>query len=153
MQMGNPDIQLQMQRVLGQVLFYPPNVAGWPGGKDWIDGASLMYRMQIPRMVASREMPSIRAKEDDDMEMGMGRRYERRAMRPLDVRVDWNQHFSSMAKVKREELLTATASLLWQTSNLPDAPMLEKYLDTSTRETYIQSSFIRLMGSPEYQLC
>lgn len=153
MRIGNPDVQLLMQRVLGQVLFYPPNVAGWPGGKDWIDGASLMYRMQIPRMVASRELPAIRAKDDDDQEMGMGRRYERRAMRPLDTRIDWHQHFSSMSKVKREDLLTATASLLWQTANLPDAPILEKHMDISSRETYIQSSFIRLMGSPEYQLC
>ena len=153
MQMGNPDIQLLIQRVLGQVLFYPPNVAGWPGGKDWIDGASLMYRMQIPRMVASREMPAIRAKDDDDQEMGMAGRYERRTMRNLDTRIDWGQHFSSMAKIKREDLLTATASLLWQTSNLPDAPTLEKHLDASSRETYIKSSFIRLMGSPEYQLC
>jgi uncharacterized protein (DUF1800 family) len=153
MQMGNPDIQLLIQRVLGQVLFYPPNVAGWPGGKDWIDGASLMYRMQIPRMVASREMPAIRAKDDDDQEMGMAGRYERRTMRTLDTRIDWNQHFSSMAKIKREDLLMATASLLWQTSNLPDAPTLEKHLDASSRESFIKSSFIRLMGSPEYQLC
>jgi uncharacterized protein (DUF1800 family) len=153
MKIGNPDVQLLMQRVLGQVLFYPPNVAGWPGGKDWIDGASLMYRMQIPRMVASRELPAIRAKDDDDQEMGMGKRYERRAMRPLDTRIDWSQHFSTMAKVKREDLLTATANLLWQTANLPDASSLEKHLDGSSRETYIQSSFIRLMGSPEYQLC
>lgn len=153
MQMGNPDIQLLIQRVLGQVLFYPPNVAGWPGGKDWIDGASLMYRMQIPRMVASREMPAIRAKDDDDQEMGMAGRYERRTMRNLDTRIDWNQHFSSMAKIKREDLLMATASLLWQTSNLPDAPILEKHLDASSRESYIKSSFIRLLGSPEYQLC
>jgi hypothetical protein len=153
MKIGNPDVQLLMQRVLGQVLFYPPNVAGWPGGKDWIDGASLMYRMQIPRMVASREIPAIRAKDDDDQEMGMGRRYERRAMRPLDTRIHWHQHFNSMAKVKREDLLTATVSLLWQTANLPDAPTLEKHVDGSSRESYIQSSFIRLMGSPEYQLC
>ncbi len=74
-------------------------------------------------------------------------------MRPLDTRIDWNQHFSTMAKVKREDLLTATANLLWQTANLPDASSLEKHLDGSSRETYIQSSFIRLMGSPEYQLC
>ena len=153
MQIGNPDVQLLMQRVLGQVLFYPPNVAGWPGGKDWIDGASLMYRMQIPRMVASREIPAIRTKDDDDQDMGMSRKYERRAVRPLDTRIDWNMHISGMAGVKRETLLTATAQLLWQTSGMPDAPALEKHLDQASREAYIRSAFIRLMGSPEYQLC
>lgn len=153
MQIGNPDVQLLMQRVLGQVLFYPPNVAGWPGGKDWIDGASLMYRMQIPRMVASKEIPTIRTKDDDDQDMGMGRKYERRAVRPLDTRIDWNTHITGMAGVKRETLLTATAQLLWQTSRMPDAPALEKHLDQASREAYIRSAFIRLMGSPEYQLC
>ena len=153
MQFGNPDVQLLMQRVLGQVLFYPPNVAGWPGGKDWIDGASLMYRMQIPRMVASREIPAIRTKDDDDQDMGMSRRYERRTSRPLDTRIDWNPHFTGMAGVKREELLTATARILWQTANTPDGSTLEKHLDNASREAFIRSAFIRLMGSPEYQLC
>jgi len=153
MQIGNPDVQLLMQRVLGQVLFYPPNVAGWPGGKDWIDGASLMYRMQIPGMVASREIPSIRTKDDDDQDMGMGKRYERRTTRPLDTRIDWDPHLAGMAGVKREELLNATARLLWQTSRTPEAQTLEKHLDVSSREAYIRSAFIRLMGSPEYQLC
>jgi uncharacterized protein (DUF1800 family) len=153
MQIGNPDVQLLMQRVLGQVLFYPPNVAGWPGGKDWIDGASLMYRMQIPRMVASKEIPAIRTKDDDDQDMGMGRKYERRAVRPLDTRIDWNTHITGMAGIKRETLLTATAQLLWQTTRMPDAAALEKHLDQASREAYIRSAFIRLMGSPEYQLC
>jgi uncharacterized protein (DUF1800 family) len=41
----NPDVLLQFQHTLGQVLFRPPNVAGWPGGRNWIDSSSLMYRM------------------------------------------------------------------------------------------------------------
>ncbi|HMK02770.1 MAG TPA: DUF1800 domain-containing protein, partial [Ferruginibacter sp.] len=48
MQMENDQAQLLFQRTLGQVLFYPPNVAGWPGGKTWIDSSSLMLRMRIP---------------------------------------------------------------------------------------------------------
>ncbi|HMP92401.1 MAG TPA: DUF1800 domain-containing protein, partial [Phnomibacter sp.] len=42
MQIANPEIQLLLQRSLGQVLFYPPNVAGWPGVTNWIDGNSLL---------------------------------------------------------------------------------------------------------------
>ncbi len=29
---------------LGQVLFYPPNVAGWPAGRSWINPATLLTR-------------------------------------------------------------------------------------------------------------
>ena len=49
--LGNPEGQLLVQRALGQVLFFPPNVAGWPGGKQWIDASSLMLRLRIPHIL------------------------------------------------------------------------------------------------------
>src|SRR5690606_16425929 len=48
MEVQNEEAFLLLQRLLGQVLFYPPNVAGWPGGKTWIDSSSLMMRMRLP---------------------------------------------------------------------------------------------------------
>ncbi len=51
MELQNPGVQLVLERLLGQVLFSPPNVAGWPGGKHWIDSSSLMLRMQIPKVI------------------------------------------------------------------------------------------------------
>ncbi|WP_291724783.1 DUF1800 domain-containing protein, partial [Bernardetia sp.] len=33
------------QKALGQILFRPPNVAGWQGGKNWIDNATLLVRL------------------------------------------------------------------------------------------------------------
>jgi len=37
MTIDNGDSQLVLQRLLGQLLFYPPMWAGWPGGANWID--------------------------------------------------------------------------------------------------------------------
>jgi hypothetical protein len=34
-------------RNLGQDLFSPPNVKGWPGGDDWINSATLLARKQF----------------------------------------------------------------------------------------------------------
>ncbi|MFQ5642601.1 MAG: DUF1800 family protein, partial [Thiogranum sp.] len=34
-------------RLLGQDLFNPPNVKGWPGGTAWIDSASLLDRQTL----------------------------------------------------------------------------------------------------------
>ena len=48
MTLENENALLILQRVLGQMLFYPPNVAGWAGGKTWIDSSTLMMRMRIP---------------------------------------------------------------------------------------------------------
>lgn len=66
MELAQPETQLYLQKVLGQILFYPPNVAGWPGGKNWIDSSSLMFRMRLPQIVAMKESLSIKAKSDDD---------------------------------------------------------------------------------------
>ena len=44
-QMTPPDTQLvQLAQLAGQVPFYPPNVAGWPGGAAWMNSGSLLAR-------------------------------------------------------------------------------------------------------------
>ncbi len=40
---GIPDFT-ETAGALGQVPFYPPNVAGWPGGRAWINPATLLTR-------------------------------------------------------------------------------------------------------------
>lgn len=40
---GIPDFT-ETAGALGQVPFYPPNVAGWPGGRSWINPATLLTR-------------------------------------------------------------------------------------------------------------
>ena len=37
---------------MGQTLFVPPNVKGWPGGKDWIDSNTLLIRQEFLRRAA-----------------------------------------------------------------------------------------------------
>jgi uncharacterized protein (DUF1800 family) len=39
---------------MGQVLFYPPNVAGWPGGTSWINSATLLNRINFANAAARR---------------------------------------------------------------------------------------------------
>jgi len=43
----NPSIIPRAIGNLGQVLFNPPNVKGWPGGKSWITTASLTTRRSV----------------------------------------------------------------------------------------------------------
>jgi uncharacterized protein (DUF1800 family) len=44
-------------RQLGQDLFAPPNVKGWPGGEVWINSASLLSRKQLlERLFRAQEM-------------------------------------------------------------------------------------------------
>ena len=37
-----------MQRWLGQQLFNPPSVGGWPDGNQWLNGSVLVHRLSLP---------------------------------------------------------------------------------------------------------
>ena len=71
MELQKPEMQLLFERALGQILFYPPNVAGWPGGKNWIDSSALMLRMRIPQILTDADDFVVKPKDDDDTMMGM----------------------------------------------------------------------------------
>ncbi len=62
MELDRPEVQMLFQKVLGQVLFFPPNVAGWPGGKNWIDSSALMFRMRLPQLLTNSEQFLISTK-------------------------------------------------------------------------------------------
>ena len=43
---------------MGQVLFYPPNVAGWPAGASWINSSTLLTRINFAAGVAQKAAPA-----------------------------------------------------------------------------------------------
>jgi uncharacterized protein (DUF1800 family) len=44
---------------MGQVLFYPPNVAGWPGGSSWVNSSTLLSRINFTNAAATRMRASL----------------------------------------------------------------------------------------------
>jgi uncharacterized protein (DUF1800 family) len=46
---------------MGQALFDPPNVAGWPGGADWMNTGAWMARMRTLLYQGARHQSSIAA--------------------------------------------------------------------------------------------
>ncbi len=142
--------QIQMQKILGQILFYPPNVAGWPGGKNWIDSSSLMIRLRIPKAIAGNEMMDINEKADDDINMG-----NETAMfnnRFGDVDISWPVVYRIFEKISREKLGRTIMESVLQHATF-SLENIEKYTDKSSRENYIRTMIIQLMCTPEYQLC
>lgn len=43
-----------IQHYLGQVLFDPPNVAGWAGGRQWIDASRMALRLRLGSLILNR---------------------------------------------------------------------------------------------------
>jgi uncharacterized protein (DUF1800 family) len=160
MQMDNDDAQLLFQRVLGQILFYPPNVAGWPGGKNWIDSSTLMVRLQIPQALSSKDAIEIRPKADDDTNMGM---MEEKRMRigkkavfsktGASSIIDWKIVETIFSKTERPKLASTIIDTLLQTKGRVADNTLANYYNNESRENYIKSVVINVMSTPEYQLC
>lgn len=157
MEWENPEVQLLLQRLLGQLLFYPPNVAGWPGGSNWIDSSSLMLRMRIPQMIFAASEITLRPKEDDDQTMGMQEKSLKRmgamGRQFAGARINWDLYSSQFNKISREDLLKNICNRLLQANASINLPVIEKYGNKSSREEFIKSVSIRLMSTPEYQLC
>ena len=159
MELQNDASQLLFQRALGQVLFYPPNVAGWPGGKSWIDSSTLMLRLHIPQILTANEAINIRPKADDDLMMGQMKpdnskqKIRNFGGKDASAVVDWEMTVKVFEKVSRNNLLPEIFNTVLQTKSNISSGLISKYLDTGSREAYIKTAIIYLISTPEYQVC
>jgi uncharacterized protein (DUF1800 family) len=157
MKFENPEVQLLLQRLLGQLLFYPPNVAGWPGGKNWIDSSSLMLRLRIPQLFFTSDELNIKPKDDDDQMMGKRdnatARMGKFGGQFIGAQINWGPYLIKYEGVPREKLVQTISNKILQTrSGIPDG-VLMNFIDSSSRENFIKTVTIQLMSTPEYQLC
>ncbi len=137
---------LYIQKVLGQVLLYPPNVAGWAGGRNWIDSSSLLFRMQLPALIFSGKESNISAKNDGDVNT----EYQSKK-RGFKANMDWvsfTKNFASENKNPVEEL----------SKYLLQVPVNEAFKQNIANKFQNDSDGIRkttlaLMMLPEYQVC
>ena len=157
MKLENEEALLLLQRLLGQILFYPPNVAGWPGGKTWIDSSTLMMRMRIPQLINDRDEFDIKPKTDDDQMMGRNDDDIKATMgkkaRPINAEIDWSKYLGYYNNIPRGELVNDIAGNLLQTKKAVSAGIINEYSDTDDKESFIKTATIQIMSTPEYQLC
>jgi hypothetical protein len=162
MKIENEEALMILQRVLGQLLFYPPNVAGWPGGENWIDSSSLMMRMRLPLLISDDDELNVKPKEDDDQMMGRMDQTDdpkgklanvmKKAGKPIKAEVDWSQFVNSFEKVPREALIEALNRTLLQAKPGVTPAIINQYSDNSGRESFIKTAALQIMSTPEYQL-
>lgn len=143
---------LFIQKTLGQVLLYPPNVAGWPGGRNWIDSSSLLFRMKLPDVLLQAAQVTVQPKDDGDVNT---ENLSRRGKGPMAVTVDWAAFEESFSKLSPEKLPDELAIfLLQQPLGAPQrAEVVKRVKPGSTRSEQIRTLTATLMALPEYQLC
>lgn len=142
MQIQNPENLIVYQKLLGQMLLYPPNVSGWPNGKSWIDSSTLMLRLQVPQIWSGLRPLEYSPRQDDDIDMGMKSRETalNKSFKNPNIIIDWGRIEKLFANKNCEDyLLQNTQSL--------DMNSVKNFSDKS-----IKMNVINLMSTPEYQL-
>jgi uncharacterized protein (DUF1800 family) len=161
MELKNPALQLILEHLLGQVLFSPPNVAGWSGGKHWIDSSSLMLRMQVPQIMYRSDAILSEPNEDESTMMGIRNRSVNkllkksgnRATQLFETEILWDSYIKNLYPLKDSDLYPFIRDFLLQTPLPMDEKRMSVFLDESGRLAKIKSITMRLMATPEYQLC
>jgi len=158
MQFSNDKTIINLQRAMGQYLFFPPNVAGWPGGKYWIDSSSLAIRMRLPEAFFSSKELNLSLKETtaemtDAHGPVNGDTQPTKQFRIGKADVDWTNYLAYWSKVSADSLPGELAKYLLPVP-IADEQMktIMSFADRTTSETYIKSLTILLMELSEYQL-
>jgi len=135
---------LGIQKMLGQILLYPPNVAGWKGGKNWIDSNTLMLRLKLPSALLSDG--KIDTKVKGDFYDSFSKYYEnRKGNTKIKASIDWDVFKTNYEEVEIEDL---NNYLLQSPINKGTLNYLNRLSKTSKLDYCVQ-----LMSIPEYQMC
>ncbi|TXH21453.1 MAG: DUF1800 domain-containing protein [Chitinophagaceae bacterium] len=156
------ELLLNYEKILGQQLFYPPNVAGWPGGKTWIDSTTLMARMRLPKILFNEDIMNLQAKADDDQLMGRKndgaedipslKRNKKNEKNPKEIPEKWNDFLNTFSNTPRDVLFTEMSKTLLQLPLKTPKEVLS-YVNQSSKDAFIKSAAIQIMSTPEYQMC
>ncbi|MDG5490899.1 DUF1800 family protein [Psychroserpens sp. SPM9] len=134
----------KIQKLLGQMLLNPPNVAGWKGGKSWIDSNTLMLRLKLPSIILANAEISLREKGEFEDTFDKYRSNKKKN-EFVSVEVDWETFNYQFKNVKVNDLKTLLI--------IPELSAgTETYLQTLSQSSK-QDYCVQLMSLPEYQMC
>ncbi|MEA5461162.1 DUF1800 domain-containing protein [Arcicella sp. LKC2W] len=141
---------LFIQKSLGQVLFYPPNVAGWSGGKNWIDSSTLMTRMKLPEIIFKDSEINIRLKDDGDVNTeNLSKKLNR-----MQAVINWSAFQNEFSDENSQIVLNKLESYLLPRALSPQQKeFILKKVEGKTGIELLKMASQSIASLPEYQLC
>ncbi|WP_396602465.1 DUF1800 family protein [Algibacter sp. R77976] len=137
---------LYVQRLLGQVLLDPPNVAGWKGGKNWIDSNTIVLRLKLPSLLLNKAYISkVKVGQEDEYAETKKELFKKKFGKRFKVETNW-KYFNT--QFKNIEIDALENHLLACEINESAKTYLNSLEKVSKQEYCIQ-----LMSLPEYQMC
>lgn len=151
MEFSDKEPLLFLQKVLGQMLFYPPNVAGWKGGRTWIDSTTLVIRTMLPQILYRMVEIPLQPKEDGDVNTEF---FAKKKLQSIKATFHWAEFATVFGKEKEGEIPEKIANYLLQ---LPlsetNKGLLRQSIYGLSKEEGLKNLAIMITTLPEYQLC
>lgn len=146
----NKKTLLDVQKALGQVLFFPPNVAGWKGGNTWIDSTSLLLRLSMPMYILKGEGLIVKAKphpeenpddmaKEDDSQRGK-------------ITSDWTDLDNAFKDIPANKQMESMLEYFIQCDTSRIDRNLLKTSWTNSDKDNLTLSMAAIMSLPEFQL-
>lgn len=152
----NFDIQFErkqpvlfIQKSLGQILFYPPNVAGWSGGKNWIDSSTLMTRVKLPELIFKDSEITFNPKDEGDVNT----ENLSKKIKQMQANIDWSAFQNNFPTQDPQELLNKLdAYLLSRPLSAQQKSIILGKSEGKTSLSLLQNIAQSIASLPEYQL-
>ncbi|WP_299059012.1 DUF1800 domain-containing protein [uncultured Polaribacter sp.] len=136
---------LLVQRLLGQILLRPPNVAGWKTGRNWIDSNTIVTRLRLPSVLLNNAQIAYSEIGDEETLITDFNNRKLRKKAFIKVTANWQAFEENYKKEANKDLLH---QIITTKLNNGTAEMLLRNEQLSK-----QNFVVQLMSLPEYQLC
>ena len=144
----NLEALIGIQKLLGQILFSPPNAAGWPSGAEWIDASTLMLRLRfMEAALASARLNQFLLNDVDDGSNMMNR------LKSLKAKLDWPSFRRQFASVPFDNIEDTLIVYLLQGPISREKYQLLIVDNHSPVDERIFSIIAKVSKLPEFQMC
>lgn len=137
---------LYIQKLLGQMLLNPPNVAGWKGGRSWIDSNTIVLRLKLPSLILNNGYISKEKEGSSDAGIDIKKEaFKKQFGKRFRTENDWSYFNGQFKNVEIKDLQNYVLAC-----NINEN--VRMYLK-SLNKISKQEHCVQLMSLPEYQMC
>ncbi len=132
--------------LMGQALFFPPNVGGWPRGESWITTATLLVRYNLSGLILTGGAPGLGRRPSTKPPLPSG------ATKVLGGTQTAAQVVERLADVLSVGFLGGDRKEALAKALAAGPPQASQVFAGGDNDTRVRSALHLLMCSPEYQL-
>ncbi len=142
--------QMAIQKGLGQILFQPPNVAGWPSGKGWIDASTLPTRLSLARALLLKNDYEVRTNKSFAQGEDLTENLSGRLKKGLRAEANISDIEKAFGHMSYSDKTTQIANWLIPETVLAENEMIEEIKQLGFEGT--KGALALIASLPEYQL-